>query len=190
MGNMMTKLGGVGWILLLVAPIISIIGTLAFASSLGDISLEQLKAPSGTLLYLILVNWTLMGIGLLFVGFGGWGLKSISGHPMPLIAGIFGLVTGILYLVSMVLLLAGVTAGLTIAGLNGWIIAGVFFILIGVSLVLAPIREKTGAPSLTLAAGILAIIQGAMHLSLLGLLIAPFFLIPVAILNLIAFFKA
>ena len=189
MGNGLTKIGAIGWILWLVAIIFIIIGVIIALSS-GGFTLNAIAQGSGTLFIIGLVGSILSSIGALLAGLGGFGLKSVVGHPLPMIAGIFGLIVGILGFVALGLGFVDAGIAYWINLINGVILTGVFFVLLGVSLIIGPVKEKLASPGLAVAAGIMNIIEGALFLSLIGNIIAPFFLIPVAILNVLIFWKA
>ncbi|MBI1973962.1 hypothetical protein HYS54_04060 [Candidatus Micrarchaeota archaeon] len=179
--SMLTKLGGVGWIILLVAGILILVNQFVNNN------------------ILTIVDSYLLGIGILVVGLGAWALGRQVEHPLVTIGGYFGFVAGIWSIIVYSLQLGGVVRGLyemsfyslsgITAGMSLTIITialtSAFFLSVGLGVLQSCLKFRF--PTIAGAGGVATMIIGVLYISFIGTASVSAFLIPASIINLIVF---
>ncbi len=185
MASGMMKAGGAGCILAFIAAIIAIVaGIIAAVVNTVDLITGQ------TFLWyaiLVLTAGIIMNVGLLLLTLGAIGMGKVYKNALTMVSGILGLVGVILGLVAVILAFIPV-GGAWIVALAGNVLLGIFFLLFGIGLII--VKDKTGRGGLAMATGIMFIILGSAYLSIIGVLIVPFVLIPALIMGMLVFFRS
>ncbi|MEM2145803.1 MAG: hypothetical protein QW279_10605 [Candidatus Jordarchaeaceae archaeon] len=136
--------------------------------------------PSTFTIVISILFMALLLVALILTGIGFYGLYTIGGHSMGVVALIFGIIGGAAFLI---LGLVDLFAGSYVLTAVGLLILLVSFIIIGVASIV--MREVTMNPSAALAAGILSIIGGIFAGAIIGfgLLFVAFLLWAIVFYN-------
>ncbi len=183
-----SKAGAAGCILLLPSVFIILILTI-----LGMVNITFLAAAWYQIMSI--VGSIILYISVLLVSSGARTLGKHYGAGISTAAGIIGIVAVIIGMVSvilgfvlLVLPIVIVAQAAIILGLVSLIMIGVFLILLGVTFII--IREKTGVGGLSMGAGIMALIAGALFCTIIISFIGMMILIPAAICAALVFMRA
>lgn len=117
--------------------------------------------PSAALVIFGILFMILGIVALILVGIGFYGLYSLGGSSMGVVALIFGIIGAAGY---VIMVLGGFGGGILV--IIGWLILLVSYIIIGAASI--TLREITTNPGAALAAGILSIIGGIFSIGLIG----------------------
>ncbi|MBI1973961.1 hypothetical protein HYS54_04050 [Candidatus Micrarchaeota archaeon] len=179
--GILVKIGVVGWVVWLVAILV------LTAGFLGMIPIVLFGASAYTVSHLaILVT---AGAGLLLASLGCAGMGRMTGGRFYMAAAGVGVVGAAFDFVIVALQLVsssfyGMGTLLELVSIPA--LSGTFFLMLGIALV----RDKTTGHSITTAAGVFSIIEGALLLSVLGAFFALLIFVPAALLNIVVLARA
>lgn len=179
MANGKMKAGGAGCIILLPALFLTIALTIVGLVNINFMAQLWWQITS-------IVATMIMAVGGLLISIGAIGLRTQYRSTFSLAVGIFGIVAAVFSIVAtpISILLPGIAFAV---GLVVLILIGVFFILLGIAFFL--VRNQTGYGGISLAAGILSLISGALICSIFISIVGLIMLIPAAICAAYVFFK-
>lgn len=179
MANLL-KIGGIGCIIAIIGAIVGIVGGIMAAATMtraltgGVPNIGAVTASFATIVIVLALTALISTIGFLLITAGTFGLQKKYQTPIPMVAGIFGIIAAIMNLAASGLLLAGgaeVFAGTMLMALGapsgmaatyitvsmiGGITGILFWILLGVTFIIK--RTAMGHGSLPLVTGILLIL--------------------------------
>jgi hypothetical protein len=140
-----------------------------------------------------IVTGVLLAISVILVSVGAMKLGGFYKNALSTVSGIIGLISGIMYLVSILLATAtifvlGVAGISVIMSIVSSILMGVFLLLLGTVFIL--IRSNLSSAGLAMATGILTIITGSFFCSVILQIIGVIMLIPTAIMMVYVFKRA
>lgn len=168
MNGMFYKIGGIGALIWYIGLVLAIIGGIGFGASL---------IPEFALVGAI--GGIIVVVGIILASLSAFAFYKHFKNILPLLTFIFGLIAGIILIINTILAFAGV-GGLAnlIIGILAMILLGVFLILYGIFFIL--FRYKLPETKLMLVMGIVLLIAGCLHASIIGASfgIAYFALIP------------